>query len=291
MADEPVLKLNLIDVYGEPLNERVSIFLRHLELSEVIKIDRTVKGPFQIAGLKGAPQGRYKIEIDPPSYQFVAQFVNIASSGVTNLEIKFPIDPKKIASVNFPTYAQLSAEVKTLIGNSSNVKGFEGLSGKNLYEALGKDDIRRAGLLNIVAKTQNTRLSSGTTVLSAVTELIELRGDRFFAIVPQQLREDTKNSMADGLFVKAPSLLHHPPNGYEHAGSFKTDDRYGNLQLTFFAGPENWVTDIDIDDAAGIEHVFQVLHNGFSGKPTHPYNVHEILIGYQHIDPGYSFEV
>ncbi len=291
MADEPLLKLNLVDVYGEPLNEKVDIILRHQDLSETVKINRLVKSPFQIAGLRGAPQGRYKIEIDPPSYQFVSQFVNIAASGITNLEIKFPIDPKKIESVNFPAYAQLSAELKTLLGNSGNVKGFEGLNGKNLYDAISQDDIRTAGLLNIASKTQNTRLTGGKTVLSAITELIDLRGDRFFAIVPQQLREDTKNSIADDLFHEVSGSLHHPPEGYEHAGSYKTNDRYGNLQLTFFASAENWVADIDIDDAAGIEHVFQVLHDAFSGNPTHPYNIHQILVGYQHIDPGYSFEV
>lgn len=291
MADEPLLKLNLIDVYGEPLNEKVDIILRHQELSETVKINRLVKSWFQIAGLRGAPQGRYKIEIDPPSYQYVSQFVNIASSGVTNLVLRFPIDPKKIASVNFPTYTKLSTELKALLENSSRVKGFEDLTGEGLYNALKKDDIRRAGLLNIAAKTQQTRLTNGETVLSKITEIIELRGDRFFAVVPQQLREDTKNSMADGTFRNAPSMLHHPPDGYNHAGSYKTDDRYGNLQLTFFAGAENWVADIDIDDAAGIEHIFQVLHNAVSGQPTHPYNIHEILVAYQHIDPGYSFEV
>jgi hypothetical protein len=51
------------------------------------------------------------------------------------------------------------------------------------------------------------------------------------------------------------------------------------------------VADIDIDDAAGIEHVFQVVKNKLSGNPTHPYNIHEILVGYQHNDPGYSFQI
>jgi hypothetical protein len=51
------------------------------------------------------------------------------------------------------------------------------------------------------------------------------------------------------------------------------------------------VADIDIDDASGIEHVFQVLKNKLSGNPTHPYNIHEILVGYQHNDPGYSFQI
>ena len=291
MADEPLLKLNLIDVYGNPLDEKVDIILRHQVLSEVVKVSRLVKSSFQIAGLRGSPQGRYKIEIDPPSYQYVSQFVNIASSGITNLEIKFPIDPKKIASINFPTYAALSAELKTLLENSSNVKGHDGLSGKSLYDAIGKDDISRAGLLNIAAKAQNTRLSNGATVLSAITELIDIRGDRFFAVVPQQLRDDTKNSIADDIFEKAGKLLHHPPKDYEHAGSYKTKDRYGNLQLTFFAGAENWVADIDIDDAAGIEHIFQVIRNAMPGRDTHPYNIHQILLAYQGIDPGYSFVV
>jgi hypothetical protein len=32
-----------------------------------------------------------------------------------------------------------------------------------------------------------------------------------------------------------------------------------------------------------------VLRNSLSGKPTHPYNIHEILVGIQKLDPGYTF--
>ncbi len=291
MANDPLLELNLVDVYGRPLNEKVDIIFRHQESSELRKISKVVKGPFKIAGLKGAPQGRYKIEIDPPSYQYVSQFINIASSGKTSCEIRFPIDPKKIESIHFPSYERLSVGLKTVLENSNRVKGFEGINGKRLYDAFGNDDIRRAGLLNIAAKAQHTVLTGGNTVLSWITELIDLRGDRFFAIVPQQLRDDTKNSIVNGLFRKAPSILHHPPAGYERAGSYKTDDRYGNLQLTFFAGEGDWMADIDIDDAAGIEHIFQVIRNSFPGQSTHPFDIHQILVSYQKIDPGYSFMV
>lgn len=291
MADEPLLKLNLVDVYGNSLNEKVDIIIRHQEFSETVKVSKLVKGWIQIAGLRGFPQGRYKIEIDPPSYRCVSHFLNIKATGVTNREIKFPIELKKIVSIKFPDFAELSGELKTLLENSGNVKGFEGLNGKNLYDAIGKDDIRRAGFLNIAAKTQRTVLTNGKTVFSAISELLDIRGDRFFAIVPQQLRDDTKNSIADDIFEKAPSILHHPPKDYDHAGSYKTKDRYGNLQLTFFAGVENWVADIDIDDAAGIEHIFQVIRNAMPDQSTHPYDIHQILIGYQQIDPGYSFEV
>jgi hypothetical protein len=44
-------------------------------------------------------------------------------------------------------------------------------------------------------------------------------------------------------------LLHHPPDGFMHAGSFKTLDHDGNLQLTFFSKSSDWLADIDIDDA------------------------------------------
>ena len=47
----------------------------------------------------------------------------------------------------------------------------------------------------------------------------------------------------------------------------------------------------DIDDAAGLEHLFQVLRNELTGRPTHPYDIHEILIKHQMLDPGYELVV
>ena len=76
---------------------------------------------------------------------------------------------------------------------------------------------------------------------------------------------------------------------YTDAGSFKTPDRYGNPQLTFFMKGDDCVADIDIDDASGLEHFFQVVNNMLPGNDTHPYTIHEILIAYQKLDPGYTF--
>ena len=109
--------------------------------------------------------------------------------------------------------------------------------------------------------------------------------------VPQALREETKNSAQAGLFYDVPEGMHHPPNGFVHAGSWKTPDQYGNLQLTFFSNGADWVADVDIDDAGGLAHVFQVLRNELTQTPTHPYNIHEILIKYQMLDPAYELEV
>lgn len=289
MANEVKLRLDLRDVYGEALREKIDIILRHQVLSEVKKASANASTIIEITGLRGAPQGLYRMDIDPPSYQYVSQFVNLKASGITSVSLTFPIDPGKVKSVKFPTFSSLTNDLTRLLESSERVLSFDGKKGKVLYDSL--DDIRRAGLLNIAAKTGATSLTNKRTVLSYIDELHELRGDRFFARVTQELREETKNSVAEGLFHSADESLHHPPPGFSHAGSFKTADHYGNLQLTFFTNGENWVADVDIDDAAGIEHVFQVLRNKFSGQPTHPYNIHEILVGYQKIDPGYKFVV
>jgi hypothetical protein len=288
MADVK-LQLDLVDVYGKPLGEKVDILLRHQVLSEVMKASKPANKQVLIGGLRGAPQGLYKIEIDPPSYQFVAQFVNMKASGTTSASFQFPIDPAKVKRVNFQTYANLSTGLQTLLESSDKVLAFEGKIGRQLYDAL--DDIRKAGMMNIVAKTEQTPLTNGRTVFSYIQKLNEIRGDRFFCVVPKELREETKNSVAEDLFDEAPSTLHHPPAGFDHAGSFKTPDRYGNLQLTFFMKGDDCVADIDIDDASGLEHVFQVVRNKLSGKPTHPYSIHEILVAHQKIDPGYRFVV
>jgi len=289
MAAEVKLQLELLNVYGKFLGEKVDVILRHQVLSEMRKASINATGKVEITGLHGAPQGLYRIDVDPPSYQYVSQFINMKASGITRLSLTFPIDPGKVKQVNFQAYPKLADDLRTVLENSDKVLSFEGKKGKGLYDSL--DDIRKAGLLNIAVKTGATPLTNGRTVLSYIAKLNELRGDRFFCVVPKELREETKNSVAEDLFHPVDQSLHHPPPGFSPAGSFKTPDHYGNLQLTFFMKGDDCVADIDIDDAAGLEHVFQVVRNKLSGQPTHPYNIHEILVGHQHIDPGYRFVV
>ena len=51
------------------------------------------------------------------------------------------------------------------------------------------------------------------------------------------------------------------------------------------------MADIDIDDAGGFGHIFQVLRNKLSGKLHYPYNIHEILVKAQQLGLGYTFMV
>jgi len=289
MPDNAKLQLELRDVYGKFLGEKVDIILRHQVLSEVRKASPNVTAKVEITGLQGAPQGRYQMEIDPPSYQYISEFVNMKASGITSRSITFPIDPGKVVKVNFQAFAKLTEDLRILLDKSDKVLSFEGKKSKDLYDAL--DDIRKAGMLNIATKTNATALGNGRTVLSYIEQLNEIRGDRFFCDVPKELRSETKNSAAEGLFRKVDGSLHTPPPGFQPAESFKTSEKYGNLQLTFFTNGEKFKADIDIDDAGGLEHVFQVLRNKLSGKPTHPYNIHEVLVAHQHLDPGYTFVV
>jgi hypothetical protein len=291
MADNGKLQVEVLDASGAPIKEKVDVILRHQVLNQVTKA--TVNGAQKtvIAGLSLQLPALYLVEIDPPSYLPVQQFVSLKMSGTTELTAVCPINPSKIKSIDFPKLKDLSGDARKVLDNSEKVFQFEGKKGDELYGAL--DNVRRAGLLNILAKTQTTPLSSNTNVLSFIQELRELRGDRFFAITSRQLREETKNSVSEGLFHEVSGALHHvPPQfpGFKDAGSFKTGEGHGNLQLTFFMKGEECVADIDIDDAAGLEHAFQVVRNKFSG-PTNPFIIHDILLKFQKLDPGYRFVI
>lgn len=284
------LRLDIVDVYGKRIKGRTDVRLRHQVLSHspvFNGLDSSKK--INIKALHSNPQGLYLIVIDPAAYLPVTQFINIESSGITDLKVTVPIDPEKVAGVKFPDYAATLPDLQTILDRSDKVLGLEGKKGQQLYDNIDKP--RKACLLNIGAKCASTRLSNDKTVLPYIDRINELRGERFFAVVSKELREETKNSISEGLFREVSGALHTPPEGFSDAGSFKTMDKYGNLQLTFFAKGDDWVADIDIDDAAGIEHVFQVLDHKITGNHTNPYHIHEILVARQHIDPGYSFEV
>jgi len=291
MADQNgTLLLNFFNVYGDRIKDHADIMLAHQVLSDrrVVRNVNTSKR-IKIPNLNAVPQGLYRLEVDPLGYMPVSQFVNVESGDGTEVDLTFAVNPTKVSAVQFPEYAMLPERVQALLQASNNVLGFPNKAGAELYAVL--DDTRKAGFLNIVAKCAHTTLVSSMPVIEYLQQLNECRGDRFFARVTQQLREDTKNSVANGHFFEAPELLHHPPVGFESAKSFKTDDHYGNLQLSFFTNGTDWVADIDIDNANGLEHVFQVVRNALSERPTHPYDIHEILVFYQKIDPGYRLVV
>jgi len=285
------LSLKVLDVFGQPVTERVDVFLKNQTLSDAPAFrDLDVSQTRSLTGLNVFPNGNYRIELDALSYHTVSRFVNIPPDGDGEVTITLPINPKKVLRITAPEFGDASVpkDAWDLLTRSDNVLNFEGKTGRALYDAL--DDIRKAGFLNLVAKANRTRftdLTPARTVLSFIQKISELRGDRFFAAVDNAVRSATINSIHDDLFHEVSELLHTPPMGFVKDRSFKTLDHYGNLQLSFFKGPDGAESvDMDIDDAQGFDHIFQVVGNLFGG-PTHPYNIHEILIASQELDPGY----
>jgi hypothetical protein len=267
------LRLDLFDAYGDALNERVDIYLYNQSVTDVVAARGVmVTKPVLIINLLGAPQGLYRIFIDPPSYLPVQLFVNVSGSKITDRAIPFAVDPDKVIRVNFPTYDE-ALHVQSLVDAA-------------MYATL--EDIPKAGLLNIAAKSRRTPLAGGGVVLDHMRDLTEVRGDRVFARVSRDLESRVRNSVIGGLFREVSGGAHEYKD-FLLGGSYKTNDSYGNLQITFFSKAEEIVADIDIDDAAGLEHVFQVVRNAVTRRPTHPYYIHDILLRYQEIDPGYRF--
>jgi hypothetical protein len=135
----------------------------------------------------------------------------------------------------------------------------------------------------------------GADAWSYVTSLFGVRGDRIFGNVAPELWQHVRASVTRGAFKEVDGALHTPPPGFTAAGSFKSREPYGNLQLTFFhaAGPDGgrYTVDADIDDAAGLRHVFQVLDHWIARGSTHPFDIREILTRYQRLIPDYDLVV
>jgi hypothetical protein len=287
MAGTGRLLLDFVDVTGAPISDTVDVTLRH----QVLREERRVEGhnasqALRITGLRPEPQGLYVLQVEAKCYWPIQRFVTIPSSGEAKESIKLPIRPDR-ARAAFPPYDQLDERMKGVLKRSDKVKGHEGLTDRALYDAL-KDEAR-AGLLNIAKKSLATPFRNGSDLLQHIT-ILEIRGDRCFAEVPTALKEQMASLVEADHFRRVDGSLHEPPAGFVAAGSFKTLDAFGNLQMTFFDGKNRCVADVDIDDAAGLPHVFQVIRNRVTGSPTHPYNIHQILIAHQHLDPGYRLQ-
>ena len=278
------LELEFVDVHGERIRDTVDIRLRHRVLAEERRIDdQDASRPIAIPGLRTEPNGLYVLEVRARCYWPVSRFVTIAASGLTRETIALPIRPERAQAV-FPSYDELDDRMRGVLERSDKVRGHEGLTGRALYDALSDD--ARAGLLNISKKSLATPFRNGADLLHHVT-LVDVRGDRCFVEVPLALKDQMPGFVEEEVFRAVDGSLHEPPSGFLPAGSFKTLDAFGNLQMTFFASGVRCVADVDIDDAAGLRHVFQVMRNHLSGNPTHPYNIHQILVTHQHLDPGY----
>jgi hypothetical protein len=279
------LELEFVDVSGKPIADTVDVKLRHQVLHEQRKVDdHDGRRALAITELRREPQGLYVLEVFARCYWPVSRFVTIPASGDLRERITMPIRPEH-AHPDFPDYDKLDQRVRGVLERSDKVVGHDGLTGRQLYAELG--EAAKAGLLNIAKKSLTMPFNNGADLLHHIS-VIDIREDRCFVEVPRGVKEQVTELVAANHFRPVNGSLHEPPAGFVPAGSFKTPDAFGTLQMTFFESPDRVVADIDIDDAAGLGHVFQVMRNHLTGKPTHPYNIHQILVHHQHLDPGYQ---
>ncbi len=158
MAKQGTIHLKLLDAEGRPLPDRVDIELRHQFLSD-LKVARDVDGSktIKIDGLHQMPQGLYKLLVRPRQFRVTQQFVNVKSSGVT--EVEMPIGPRATDGeagykprivVKFKDFVELpyedaiEPEVERLqIGPWSQIgKEFPGATLRRMFTSLPEERIR-----------------------------------------------------------------------------------------------------------------------------------------------------
>lgn len=285
MAD---LRIRLRDAYREPLADRVDVTVTAHRTGRVVAQVRDKAGDKAIRVPNLAASDVYVVQVYPARHRPVGRFVLLQAGG-TAVEIDCPADANRVRGIEAPAWATLSPRARAVL-EATALDGSP-LRGQALYESEALDFSQKAGLLNLLAKMEHTPLPGGGSVLDRVDSLYRVRGDRVFANVALGLRDQVKSGVASGLFAPVSGSLHKPDPAFALVDSYKTRDPYGNLQLTFFASlaaPLRFTADIDIDDALGIGHLFQVIEHTLEDSATSPFDIHEILVYHQFLDPGYG---
>lgn len=273
------MELHVRNAARAPLDEPCVVKVLDPRSNRCVRSARTNTGRVRVTGLD---PGTYLVQAFPLTHRPVAQLVQATTD--TKVDLCTPLDPDRVTSVGFPIWSQLPAPLADVL-LASDVEGVSG-RGADLYTGL--PELSRAGLLNLYTKMAGECLTEAASAWSFVTALYRVRPDRIFADVQPGLRDLVKSSPR---FRSVSGVLHTPPPGFTYAGSFKSTDPYGNLQLTFFCSPTlAFKVDADIDDAAGLSHVFQVMRHAFTNGLTHPYDIHQILTYRQDLVLPYTLE-
>lgn len=274
------MQLRVCGADRKPLLEPYVLKVFEPQSSRCVHAQTTISSSVRIDDLLPRP---YLVQVLPLTHRPVAQFV--VEPTPDPVPICTPLDPDRVTLAKFPAWDGLAPDLQTVL-TASTIEGLDAPDGAGLYAALTEP--QRAGLLNLYAKMTREELNENAKVWTFVRRLYRVRQDRIFADVLPPLRDLVKSGAR---FRAVPGVLHTPPPGFHHAGSFKTTDPYGNLQLTFFCNDLlEFKVDADIDDAAGIGHLFQVIGHAVTGGTTHPYDIHQILTYRQDLTLPYTLE-
>lgn len=291
---QTTIRLKFVDVLGNALDDHsvvADIFDQHNINHYQVTIP--LNGETNVAiNLQDAPGGVYRFELSPTNYQVIQFFLTLPPGGtvIRKKAVVFPVDPGRVTNISAPDFRQLDQKLQKFLNASSiALNGTDALSGEALYNSLPPR--LKAALLNFFVKSSKTTLGQKTCFdFLASHSMVELDQDRMFAKIDGSLAEETGSSPD---FRTADFSLHKEIPPYKLFASFKTPDAEGNLQLTFSRNGttgDDYLVDLDIDEAEGIKHLFEVIHNLTTGQLTDPYNIREILMAAQEIKPLYKFQ-
>lgn len=281
------VQANLKDVHGRTIRDEVQFTFVNQNLRTLDRRARAdFKGqPVTIPDIPAAPTGLFQVFITPTRYREKSLFLSVPAGTPGVIDETFFVEPREVTPV-FPDYAALQSNQQwsalLAVLQKSQID-------QQKYTALS--DQQKAGLLNLYRKMQAQVVDGGQKVFDFVERLTEVKPARFLALVRSELLVLVR-AFHEG-FHPVPGALHDFPTGWtriDPSGSFKTYDRAGNLQLTFAQNAQGaYLVDADIDDHQGVEHAFDVMKHKFTGRDTHPYDIHQILVFFQGIDPAYDF--
>ncbi|MGH9667164.1 MAG: hypothetical protein ACRD9L_22295 [Bryobacteraceae bacterium] len=288
-----LLKLTLTDAAGNDLNDQITVDLFSQQSSKQYQASQRIARNIQIDGIDIAGGPLYRVMVTPANHRTIQFFLMLSEGKTSVFSAPAPVDPGKVVSISAPVFDRLPVKARQML-NEAQIPLFNDgaggyLQGLPLYAALDRYPLLKACYLNIVSKSAQTNLPDNQTCIDHYAGLVRIEQDRLFLRTKAALVEETAHSNS---FHQVSAALHDPLPGYSIMSSFKTFDRYGNLQLTFQrrgATGDDYAVDVDIDDAQGVEHLFQVLRNSVNG-PTNPYDIHDILL--QQAPPvvaGYEF--
>jgi hypothetical protein len=299
------LVVHLSDMAGALAKGRVDIDLKRVSGSPGAggeNMEVSVTGPvgrLTITGIacQTGPGTMYEVRASTPHHRKYAffQLIQEDRDNTASDDVEFWVKPGDVSDIQAPAMANLPSTVQTMLSQAAMIvdkpedRDLVGLSGNALYKALGP--LRKACLLNIVTKAADAKTSDNC--LPSFGDLLIVRQDRLFARVASTLREQLR---AAPMFKSAPGALHEPPPGFSPPiECFKSKDPHANLQVTFMTelATGGLAADIDIDEASGIEHGFEVIRNAVFKKRTNPFLIREFMnaadLTDHSLSPDYTF--
>ena len=275
------LLIDVRDVHGHTISDDVVVTARDLSSTPFFRYAISLAGRPVVLRLPDAPDSIAIVTVAPGAYDPCTVAVKLEPGRTATLTATVTIQSSR-AYADLPRLEDINTAARWR--DLSRILIDSGMSETKWRQISAK---HRAGLLNIYSKLSRETVAA-RPLAAFVRHIMVIKPERIFAEVDPGLLELVR-STRDRYRVVSSAL--HGVDGWKMVrhGSFKTNDEQGNLQVTFAYDAEGrLVADIDIDNHSGIRHAWDVLKHIVTRTETDPFDIHEILITTQNLDPGYE---